>query len=264
MGGVAAGRSRRHRRADPFALERAQDRIDDRERRGPSRYRREARRAASDPGSVRRSRSPRGGRSRLAESPRPARNPEQRTQQLQVLRILLQRRASSRRGRRMPRTEPGQRRRREPRTSKPGAPRRRSPAGLPARGSSTRQRPFGSSNDLASGDRIRAPRSPAVPRARLQEELAERQQAGDAPFGHMPTSTVDAVEPAERLSSSIRRSARAGLRRPPPLVDQRRDQPGPAVWCDAPRPSPVSPWKYSWNRIRSRQCGSFWNFSFAP
>ena len=28
------------------------------------------------------------------------------------------------------------------------------------------------------------------------------------------------------------------------------------VWCDAPSPAPVSPWKYSWNGIRSRHAGS--------
>ena len=28
------------------------------------------------------------------------------------------------------------------------------------------------------------------------------------------------------------------------------------VWWLAPTPAPVSPWKYSWNGIRSRQCGS--------
>jgi len=36
------------------------------------------------------------------------------------------------------------------------------------------------------------------------------------------------------------------------------------VWWEAPSPSPLSPWKYSWNWIRSRQCGSLWNFSRAP
>ena len=36
------------------------------------------------------------------------------------------------------------------------------------------------------------------------------------------------------------------------------------VWCDAPIPAPVSPWKYSWNQSRSCQSGSVWNFSYAP
>src|SRR6185295_9411915 len=30
------------------------------------------------------------------------------------------------------------------------------------------------------------------------------------------------------------------------------------VWCIAPRPRPVSPWKYSWNSSRSRHAGSRW------
>lgn len=29
------------------------------------------------------------------------------------------------------------------------------------------------------------------------------------------------------------------------------------VWWLAPMPAPLSPWKYSWNGIRLRQCGSF-------
>src|SRR4029450_1827700 len=36
------------------------------------------------------------------------------------------------------------------------------------------------------------------------------------------------------------------------------------VWWLAPRPAPLSPWKYSWKRIRSRQCGSLWNVSIPP
>src|SRR6185295_4085279 len=36
------------------------------------------------------------------------------------------------------------------------------------------------------------------------------------------------------------------------------------VWWLAPTPAPVSPSKYSWNGIRSRQCESAWNFSTAP
>src|SRR5260370_5782042 len=33
------------------------------------------------------------------------------------------------------------------------------------------------------------------------------------------------------------------------------------VWWEAPRPMPVSPWKYSWNGIRPCQAGSVWNRS---
>ena len=31
------------------------------------------------------------------------------------------------------------------------------------------------------------------------------------------------------------------------------------VWCDAPSPAPVSPWKYSWKGISPCQAGSVWN-----
>ena len=30
------------------------------------------------------------------------------------------------------------------------------------------------------------------------------------------------------------------------------------VWCAAPTPRPLSPWKYSWNSTWSRKCGSSW------
>ena len=36
------------------------------------------------------------------------------------------------------------------------------------------------------------------------------------------------------------------------------------VWWLAPSPAPLSPWKYSWKRIRSRQCGSVWKVSRPP
>src|SRR5262245_48960353 len=36
------------------------------------------------------------------------------------------------------------------------------------------------------------------------------------------------------------------------------------VWCVAPRPAPVSPWKYSWNVIQSRKFGSVAKRSTPP
>ena len=36
------------------------------------------------------------------------------------------------------------------------------------------------------------------------------------------------------------------------------------VWCEAPRPAPVSPWKYSWKGMRSCQAGSCWNSFTSP
>ena len=36
------------------------------------------------------------------------------------------------------------------------------------------------------------------------------------------------------------------------------------VWWLAPTPRPLSPWKYSWKGMYSRQCGSLWNSSTWP
>src|SRR5207249_3574578 len=36
------------------------------------------------------------------------------------------------------------------------------------------------------------------------------------------------------------------------------------VWCEAPSPAPVSPWKYSLNSSDWCQAGSDWNFSAPP
>src|SRR6185295_12768995 len=36
------------------------------------------------------------------------------------------------------------------------------------------------------------------------------------------------------------------------------------VWWLAPRPAPLSPWKYSWKGTRSRQWGSRWSLSTVP
>lgn len=37
-----------------------------------------------------------------------------------------------------------------------------------------------------------------------------------------------------------------------------------SVWCEAPNPAPVSPWKYSENTTRSCHAGSVWNRSTSP
>ena len=52
------------------------------------------------------------------------------------------------------------------------------------------------------------------------------------------------------MGSPISTPRSAGAASPPAPV-----QP---VWWLAPRPAPLSPWKYSWNRTQSRQCGSLW------
>ena len=36
------------------------------------------------------------------------------------------------------------------------------------------------------------------------------------------------------------------------------------VWCEAPSPAPLSPWKYSLKRTLSFQAGSVWNRSTQP
>ncbi len=36
------------------------------------------------------------------------------------------------------------------------------------------------------------------------------------------------------------------------------------VWCIAPRPAPLSPWKYSLNTMLSFQAGSVWRRSTMP
>ena len=64
--------------------------------------------------------------------------------------------------------------------------------------------------------------------------------------------------------------SRARRRRPgdrssgPPRHSRWATRPVQPVWCDAPMPAPVSPWKYSWNSSRSRHSGSSRNFAIAP
>src|SRR5262249_9229891 len=36
------------------------------------------------------------------------------------------------------------------------------------------------------------------------------------------------------------------------------------VWWLAPIPAPLSPWKYSWTRIKTLECGSSWNVPSPP
>ena len=47
----------------------------------------------------------------------------------------------------------------------------------------------------------------------------------------------------------------------PPRQMRCATNPVQPVWCEAPIPAPVSPWKYSWNWSRSFHSGSVWNFS---
>ena len=50
----------------------------------------------------------------------------------------------------------------------------------------------------------------------------------------------------------------------PPRASRCATRPVQPVWCEAPIPAPVSPWKYSWNSSRSRHSGSSRNFAIAP
>ena len=62
------------------------------------------------------------------------------------------------------------------------------------------------------------------------------------------------------ISGTLRPKVRVG---PPPRPISETKSPRPMmrlatspvhpVWCEAPRPAPVSPWKYSWKSTRSRQ-----------
>src|SRR3954453_8422176 len=45
---------------------------------------------------------------------------------------------------------------------------------------------------------------------------------------------------------------------------RRATTPVQPVWCEAPIPAPLSPWKYSWNRMLSPHGGSSWNRLVAP
>ena len=78
----------------------------------------------------------------------------------------------------------------------------------------------------------------------------------------------------QRASSPDRRGARGLARsrdrrpsrsriesRTPPRQIRCATSPVQPVWCEAPRPAPVSPWKYSWNWSRSRQSGSVANLA---
>ena len=104
------------------------------------------------------------------------------------------------------------------------------------------------------GPRDRQPRRAALPHAHQPDRLDARQR--DRLPGHLvqppprqPDRGVDLVD-HDRSAPSISYSSATVPVQP--------------VWWLAPIPAPLSPWKYSWKRIRSRQCGSVWNFSIAP
>jgi|GEM_PF-50584 len=56
------------------------------------------------------------------------------------------------------------------------------------------------------------------------------------------------------------RSEHFGVR----LAMRSATRPVQPVWWEAPRPAPLSPWKYSWNGMSPCQAGSVWNFAASP
>ncbi len=63
--------------------------------------------------------------------------------------------------------------------------------------------------------------------------------------------------PSETVSGELRvRPDPAGGHRVPRVRIRWATSAVHPVWCSAPRPAPVSPWKYSWNGTLSRQRGS--------
>ena len=148
------------------------------------------------------------------------------------------------RGERAPAPPPGRR----------SARRRRSRA----RSTASRSRPRRAGRAAPSASRHQArvarARSPAPPgcaptrpSARRRRRPAAKSQSivGEPPAAEQHGG-VDLVDPHPAIRSTVATA------------------PVQPVWWLAPRPAPLSPWKYSWNRIRSRQCGSFWNFSSPP
>jgi uncharacterized protein (TIGR03118 family) len=67
----------------------------------------------------------------------------------------------------------------------------------------------------------------------------------------------------DRVGSIVRPASGSPEARPEPQRRLRRmirsaTSPVHPVWCEAPMPAPVSPWKYSWNGISPCQAGSSW------
>ena len=105
---------------------------------------------------------------------------------------------------------------------------------------------------------------------------AERDRAGRRPGGERaqgfilsppgPRTSREPIPPASSLSRVIRgsRPAEARRRAAARSSSERTTRAVQPVWWLAPKPAPVSPWKYSWKRTRSRQCGSRANRASPP
>ena len=67
----------------------------------------------------------------------------------------------------------------------------------------------------------------------------------------LPGQQVRSQRPSRPGLAAKRLGTRPALRRRRSAMSAATSAVQP-VWCEAPRPSPVSPWKYSWKRIASR------------
>src|SRR5438477_4265950 len=87
-----------------------------------------------------------------------------------------------------------------------------------------------------------------------------------------PDTRVDLVErrvirhqtPRSETGSRPQRSRNVSASTIPKTLISVATRPVQPVWWLAPSPAPLSPWKYSQHRIRSRQCGSGWHVAALP
>ena len=80
---------------------------------------------------------------------------------------------------------------------------------------------------------------------------------------HAAPARRSAHAPASSPGPPIR-SASVRISAPPLRLIMSATIPVHPVWCEAPRPAPSSPWKYSWKRMLSFQAGSVCIFSTRP
>ena len=134
-----------------------------------------------------------------------------------------------------------------------------------ARGSSYHDRP--------DRDERRVP----VPLVRVEGPRRQRRGPQPVRVEHRARARGEPVEGAVRRRHrqdarpamawrAMRSSAEAPAFRSsgPPRARRCATRPVQPVWCEAPIPAPVSPWKYSWNSNRSRHSGSSRNFAMRP
>ena len=101
--------------------------------------------------------------------------------------------------------------------------------------------------------------------ARGQRELDARQQLSVHRLTFLSIPLASTVRrpassgpmPARPTPARVVRSRRSSV---PPRHSRCATRPVQPVWCEAPIPAPVSPWKYSWNSSRSRHSGSSRSF----